>query len=146
MTQKSHEGAESVLFLLYLKVTLVRVENDRLLSVELPLHLQRQSADRRLEVRLLSIHHQPHSVLHGVLWIHRQYLQLTQLSGGSNDKCVLTVHVFLTLAKMSTLWSILFICFSSSSVNLFSRGSSWPVCTNNTQKYWILWYFLLNQS
>lgn len=35
--------------------------------------------------------------------------------------------VILTFAKMSTLCSILFICLSSSAVNFFSKGSSWPV-------------------
>lgn len=39
----------------------------------------------------------------------------------------------LTLARTSTLWSILFIWRSSSDVNLFNKGSSWPVCTTNTQ-------------
>lgn len=45
-----------------------------------------------------------------------------------------SIHKFhiLTLARMSTLCSILFICLSSSAVNLFSRGSSWPICSCKT--------------
>lgn len=52
----------------HLEVTLVSVENDRLLAVELSLHLQGQSTDGGLEVRLLGVHHQPHPVLQGVLF------------------------------------------------------------------------------
>lgn len=52
---------------LYLEVALIRVEDDRLLSVVEPLHLQRQPADCRLEVGLLCIHHQADIVLQGML-------------------------------------------------------------------------------
>lgn len=51
----------------YLEVALVRVEDDGLFSVVLPLHLQRQPADGRLQVGLLCIHHQTHAVLQGML-------------------------------------------------------------------------------
>lgn len=54
----------------HLEVTLVGVENDGLLPVEPPLHLQGQAADGRLEVRLLGIHHQSDAVLQGVLQGH----------------------------------------------------------------------------
>lgn len=43
-----------------LQVTLVRVEDDRLVLVVLPHELQRNTRNRRLEVRLLSVHHQAH--------------------------------------------------------------------------------------
>lgn len=51
----------------HLQVTLVCVEYDWLFSVESPLHFQGQSTDSRLEVRLLSVHHQPHSILQSML-------------------------------------------------------------------------------
>ncbi len=35
-----------------------------------PLHLQRESADGRLEIRLFCVHHQPHAALHSVLNKH----------------------------------------------------------------------------
>lgn len=41
----------------HLEVTLVSVENDRLLSVESSLHFQGQSTYSWLEVRLLGVHH-----------------------------------------------------------------------------------------
>ena len=51
----------------HLEVTLVGVEDDWLFFVEYPLHLQGQSTNGRLEVRLLGVHHQPHPVLHSML-------------------------------------------------------------------------------
>lgn len=51
----------------HFKVALVGVEDVRFFSVEDPLHLQGQSADGRLEIRLFCVHHQPHAVLHSVL-------------------------------------------------------------------------------
>lgn len=51
----------------HLQVALVGVENDGLVPVEDPLHLQGQSANGRLEVGLLGVHHQPHAVLQSVL-------------------------------------------------------------------------------
>jgi len=50
-----------------LQITLVGVEDDGLVFVVEPLHLQRQSADGRLEVGLLCIHHQANAILNGML-------------------------------------------------------------------------------
>lgn len=44
----------------YLEVALECVEDERLIHVELALHLQGQAADGWLEVALLSINHQAH--------------------------------------------------------------------------------------
>lgn len=51
----------------HLEVTLVSVENEWLFSVEFPLHFQGQSTNSWLEVRLLGVHHQPYSTVHGLL-------------------------------------------------------------------------------
>lgn len=51
---------------------------------------------------------------------------------------------FLTLARKSTLCSILFICLSSSAVNLFSKGSNWPVCSHNTSNQSAFAFFMIN--
>lgn len=107
----------------HLQVTLVGVEDDRLLSVEFSLHFQRQTADGGLEVRLLGVNHQPHSMLHGVLESTRKSLTLGS-SQGSVKTIFKIIGLMLTLAKMSTLCSILFIWLSSSAVNFFSKGSS----------------------
>lgn len=56
----------------HLEITLISVENHRLLSVEFSLHFQRQSTNGWLEVRLFGVHHQPHPMLHGILW-HRAF-------------------------------------------------------------------------
>lgn len=115
----------------HLQVTLVGVEDDRLLSVELSLHFQRQTADGGLEVRLLGVNHQPHSLLHGVLESTGKRLRLGGTLGswqGSVKWIFDQLYLMLTLAKMSTLCSILFIWLSSSAVNFFSKGSSWPDC------------------
>lgn len=61
----------------HLEVTLVGVENDGLLPVEPPLHLQGQATNGRLEVRLLGIHHQPDAVLQGVLQGHVTVIEST---------------------------------------------------------------------
>ena len=45
---------------LHLKVALVRVENDGLLSVEFPHHFHCESSDGGLEVRLLCVNHDTH--------------------------------------------------------------------------------------
>lgn len=66
----------------HLQVTLVGVEYDGLLSVELPLHFQGQPADGGLEVRLLGIDHQPDAVLHGVLDYTRKRLRFRQTQAG----------------------------------------------------------------
>lgn len=51
----------------HFEVALVGVEDVGFFSVEDPLHLQGQSADGWLEIRLFCVHHQPHAVLHSVL-------------------------------------------------------------------------------
>lgn len=110
----------------HLQVTLVGVEDDGLLSVEFSLHFQSQPADGRLEVRLLGVDHQPHPVLQGVLESTRKSLRLcVTLAGEQGVKFIFKIITWmLTLAKMSTLCSILFIWLSSSAVNFFSKGSS----------------------
>ena len=56
----------------HLEVALVGIKDDGLLSVEDPLHLQGQSADGRLKVCLLSVHHQPHPIVHCMLGYEKQ--------------------------------------------------------------------------
>lgn len=51
----------------YLEVALVCVEDDRLLSVINPLHLQCEPTDSWLEIGLLCIHHQTDVILNGML-------------------------------------------------------------------------------
>lgn len=51
----------------YLEVALVCVEDDRLLSVINPLHLQCEPTDSWLEIGLLGIHHQTDIILNGML-------------------------------------------------------------------------------
>ena len=51
----------------HLQVALVGVEDDGHLLVKSPLHLQGQSADGRLEIGLLGIHHESHSILYCML-------------------------------------------------------------------------------
>lgn len=51
----------------HLEVTLKSVEDDWLFSVEFSLHFQGQATNSRLEVRLLCVHHEPYSVLNGML-------------------------------------------------------------------------------
>lgn len=65
---------------LYLEVALVRVEDDRPLSVVEPLHLQRQPADCRLKVGLLCIHHQADTVLQGMLEKEIKFEDLNKLN------------------------------------------------------------------
>lgn len=110
----------------HLEVALVGVEDEWLLHIELALHFQCQAANGRLEVGLLSIHHQPHAHLAGFL----------QGAGAGERVCLGSgrmgplpwVHPRpSTLARTSILCSILVICSSSSSVNRDSRGSRCPV-------------------
>ena len=51
----------------HLQVALVGVEDDGHLLVKSLLHLQGQSADGRLEIGLLGIHHESHSILYCML-------------------------------------------------------------------------------
>lgn len=51
----------------HFKVALVGVEDVGFFSVEDSLHLQGESADCRLEIRLFCVHHQSHAILHSML-------------------------------------------------------------------------------
>lgn len=51
----------------YLEVALIRVEDNGLVSVIDPLHLQREPADGWLEIGLLCVHHQANSVVNRML-------------------------------------------------------------------------------
>lgn len=71
----------------YLKVALIRVEDNRLLSVIDPLHLQCEPADGWLEVGLLSIHHQANAIGNCMLEFQNKstHTQLATIKNKQNE-------------------------------------------------------------
>lgn len=95
----------------HLEVTLVSVENDRLLSVEFPLHFQGQSTNSWLEVCLFGVHHQPYPILQGMLeHTEEEDLQFMSLKRHLSLMCMANSKHNSILSSLNSFNQVFFVC------------------------------------